>query len=254
MTRNIQHSFRFSPLRFSWRQWLAVWVIGSVCGGVPAAARVFMRWGRADTQRVTPTESGWQQGQTGPVHVNGRTYDLQVYAARGSARQALEQFRRMYREREADVQLWPGGEMHAGWAVWPDRFTRALVVSPRHWPHPLVFLVHSRQPAAAAAPPAAPADLPVYPGARPGSQVTRPETGVTAAFWRTPDAPREVLAFYDQALGAAGWTPFFVDTAGRRADGPLAVYTKGRRLCYVQVSPVRAVPGEQMITVLIKDS
>ncbi len=239
--------------RLTWGVVALGWYLGWV---IPIGeARVFMRWGRADRQSLAAETTGWQPAQQGTVQIDGQTYELQVFGSRGSVQQTLARVERIYRERDAHVHIWPGRELGVGQAIWPDRETRVLVVAPPAWSQQLVFLVHGRTAPRDREGPATPIlNLPVFPGARRGSHISRPDSGVHTAFWRTTATVRDVWAFYDQAMVAAGWTPYFTVERGRRAAAPLAVYTKGNQLCYVQVSPVNNRPGEQMITVLVKDS
>ena len=215
-------------------------------------ARVFMRLGRAQPQRLEASQTGWREGVAGPVRINGRDADVQVFSTAVSNAAALNRLDGWYRERGADVVVFPSSELGWGLARSAEGSSRFLVVSPRVWNRSLAFLVHTQPTGAAPGAVAALPDIPDYPGARVGSTVERPRQGLTARFLHTTASAEEVLAFYDGALARAGWTPFFTDPAGRRAAGPLAVYVRGDRVCYVSLSASKHSPAERVVTLLVK--
>ena len=219
---------------------------------VALEARVFMRLGRTRPQHIEAGQSGWSEGVAGAIRINGRDADVQVFSAPASNTAALRRLDSWYRERGADVMVFPSSELGWGLARSAEGTSRFLVVSPRVWNRSLAFLVHTR--AGATTPAAVPPlpDIPDYPGARVGSTVERPQQGLTARFLHTTASAQEVLAFYDGALARSGWVPFFSDPAGRRAAGPLAVYVRGNRVCYVSLSDSKRSPSERVVTVLLK--
>jgi hypothetical protein len=218
-----------------------------------ASARVYYRWGDGNPQRITVEHSGWRLAEENPVHVNGREWLMQVFAGRGTSVAVMQHLRNTYETRGAVVAQFTGhGDMAWGMAVWPDRLSRWLILDTRALPFPLVFLAHaSLDTAPASMVPTLPG-IPDYPGAQARATVQRPSSGVASRFLSTTAVPSEILAFYDQAMRAEGWLPFFVDAQNQTSSGPLAVYAKQGRLCMISISP-SADSTQNIITLLTKD-
>lgn len=232
---------------------IALILVLSVLGGMTLRARVFFRWGGGDQQPLSTEQTSWPLAAEKQVSIDGRSATVQVFASPVSGRQALERFRSLYENKNAAVAVFPELEIGWGLAVWPDRVTKALVISPRALTHSLLFLVHTDDAPVHPVVPALP-DVPDYPGARIGSTVRSEEQGAASRFLFTSAGATEILAWYDTALGQAGWSPIFTDASGLRANAPLAVYTRGARVCMVSVSDAASAVAERIVTLLVTQS
>jgi len=215
-------------------------------------ARVFVRRGRGTGQPLEADELGWRDAGSGDLVLNGRSSAVQVFAAPTSGPRTIERLRSVYAQRGAETVGWAGPEMGWGLAAWSDRLTRFIVVSPRMFRETLVFVVHSDT-SDPVVPAGALPGIPDYPGARAGSLVQRPDSGLSLRFLFTRDAPADILAFYDRSLASSGWEPLIADASGARAPGPMAVYARGRSTCYVSISAGRAPGSDHVVTVLLQE-
>ncbi len=215
-------------------------------------ARVYIRRGRATGQQIDAGELGWQYAGSGEMTVNGKPSTVQVFAAQLSSQRAVDRLRILYERRGAQSAAWAEGEMGWGLAVWPEKMTRFFVLAPRMYIKALIFVVHTDTSESRRQQAGLPG-IPDYPGARPGSLVQNPDAGISLRFLFTRDSTADILAFYDRALGSAGWQPLITGPSGERAHGPLAVYARGRRVCYVSVSAGREPGADHVITVLVQE-
>lgn len=217
---------------------------------VMADARVYWRWGGAHQQALSEEHTGWTLAHEQNLALNGQPVHLQGFGARGTNRQILDQLKRLYEEREAVVATFSDFEMGWGLAVWPDRRTTFLVMTHRAFPQPLVFLNHTTT-ASASSETSTLQGIPDYPVGRPGSTIWQAERGMGVRFIFTRDKADAIRTWYDQTLGAQGWAPFF-DGGRANTRGPLAVYERDTDLITVSITASPQEPGEQIITVLLK--
>lgn len=91
-----------------------------------------------------------------------------------------------------------------------------------------------------------PSDIPAYPGAHYLQGVVHGSSAVY--IFTTSDSPEKVLAFYQQAMPAQGWSP----TSTRvLPNDPIRQFSKGARHTMVQAGPSTGVVAARATTITI---
>ncbi len=205
----------------------------------PVTASVFQRLGRGDGTEDWLRRLPGRLLYSAVVEVNGAAASVAALALDGAAAVALRQHLRQTAESLGRVvEHYAGDGVERTDTVSGDRRRMLLALTP---PGGSAMLLAVDQPAAeipAGAPPrAAPAGIPVFPGAQSLCYMSNRSSGSTLATAQTTASPSAVLAFYAVELDRAGWAP-----AGPGAGGGAAgvlLSRRGRLLCcvFAQMDP-----------------
>ncbi len=212
-----------------------------------SSARVFRLLGPAKTPEVNDGRHGWETAYKTTMTVNGRPTEVRLYSARHSE-PVVEQLAARFQELGAKVSVSRTPDGASGVAVWPDqKEARFLVLSPKSEPRHLFFVFY---PEPGTSPEAAPFPVPKYAGGTVQYTVSNDKTGTFFSSISSMADSSELHTFYATEMAADGWEltmPALVSDGG--VSG-MAVYQKGKKVCYVQAvnRPGRA----NMLTLLVK--
>lgn len=219
-----------------------------MCAAVPpAAAKVFRFLGPSKVPELNDGRFGWDSAYKTRMTVNGQPSDVRIYSARYST-PVLDQLKTRFEELGAEVELLQGPGGATGKAVWPDgKEARVLVLSPESEPRHLMFVFY---PEPGAKPAAAQFPVPRYQGGDVEYTVSNDETGTFFAQLSTMADATEVHSFYAASLAAEGWKLIMPALVRDGTISGMAVYEKGKDVCYVQA--VNRPGRSNAVTLLVK--
>jgi len=229
-----------------WRLHLTAAAFTAVAVAIlPVSARVFRIVGQTGGHRLNTDFFQWTEAYTTRMTVNGRKYDLYLYSARYTE-PVVAQLRDGFEQLGAKVRISETSDGATGSATWPEGEARFLVLSPASRPNHLIFLFYPEGGTAASTS----FPVPKYPRGKVLGTVSNDKTGTLLITAETTDSPTEVHSFYAGALSAQGWKMVAPATVVNGCISGMAVYTKKKKVCYVQATERRGKPN--MITLLVK--
>ena len=225
----------------------------AVClGSAPAApAKVFMRWRvPGSTQRAIQALRGRTAYQA-DIRVNGGSGRLTVIHCDAPLDLAMARLARL-RDEGAPILAWQGEQLGFAMGFAENRVWRSLALAGSRPGTSLFFLFDQSRAAYAASLQAtgraAPEDIPRFPGAAPVWSMANEDTRTSLRSSACDRPPDSVIAYFNDALTAAGWQRL---TGTAPGGAGLLLLRREKRLCVVSAD-VDPDTGTTRITVLHK--
>ncbi len=206
----------------------------AVLAALPAAARVFERWGRATHGPVSAGQPGWNLAYETTLRINGGGGRMEVVGCELELGEALRTMDEAYRAMGASTYLVRGPRMAWGLVLRSDTVISLLAVALTPARECVLFRMEQTREAFrnSVARPARHLlrEVPVPPGAEPRLYVADEGTDLALEVSATGAPAGSAASFLESALVSEGWTPL-MQPDPRVGAHPVIFYARGRELC-----------------------
>jgi hypothetical protein len=221
-------------------------MIGTLCLTCWTVHAKVFRWGQKAPDELNNGSLPWDNAYRVNMTVNGKPTRMHVYSARHSE-PVLHQLTTRFEALGARVRATRSQDGATGVAQWPDRSASFIILSPDNEPNQTV-MVYFPDPDARVEQVTFP--VPEYTRAKRVTTISDDDTATFMATSETSDSATEIHDYYLRSMKGDGWELRSPALVKNGTVSGMAVYQKGKKICYVQAVDRQGRPN--MVTLLVK--